>query len=256
MSSKLSCAECGAPMYSGKGSLPQGLAKCHSCRRAHPACANVTCRECGKGVRQGPGSLPQGEAVCRGCRVAAFAPLHMCPDCGGTKSRNAKRCADCGHKARRIRSDDDPRTTRRLREAAAPGINRRTRYRILAEWKRQGRACAYCGDTATTLDHVIPLIRGGSNYEGNLVPACAACNFSKGSKLLVEWRAAHAMGPSLSAWPKVGVLPRPAAVQPRCELCGRRVAPGRRKYCSPMCADEANRTKCRESARSKAKSFK
>jgi 5-methylcytosine-specific restriction endonuclease McrA len=49
--------------------------------------------------------------------------------------------------------------------------------------------CTYCGVAGKmTLDHVVPIQRGGSHSVGNLVPACGSCNFSKGQKLLIEWR--------------------------------------------------------------------
>lgn len=48
--------------------------------------------------------------------------------------------------------------------------------------------CHYCGKEAKlTLDHVIPLSRGGKHSKGNVVPACLHCNDSKGSKTLEEW---------------------------------------------------------------------
>ncbi len=50
-----------------------------------------------------------------------------------------------------------------------------------------GDACVYCGDPAKSLDHVIPLARGGEHAVGNLVPACLPCNKSKSDKLLTEW---------------------------------------------------------------------
>lgn len=54
---------------------------------------------------------------------------------------------------------------------------------------RYGGRCAYCGGSGKmTIDHVIPLSRGGAHSIGNLLPACGFCNFSKGSKLLIEWR--------------------------------------------------------------------
>lgn len=49
-------------------------------------------------------------------------------------------------------------------------------------------SCTYCGGPGGTVDHVIPLSRGGAHAEGNLVPACKPCNSSKGDKLLIEWR--------------------------------------------------------------------
>jgi HNH endonuclease len=49
--------------------------------------------------------------------------------------------------------------------------------------------CAYCGVKAKklTLDHVLAESKGGSKSRKNLVPACARCNKSKGSKHLPDW---------------------------------------------------------------------
>jgi endogenous inhibitor of DNA gyrase (YacG/DUF329 family) len=48
--------------------------------------------------------------------------------------------------------------------------------------------CLYCGAPGGTVDHVVPLSRGGQHTEGNLAPACLPCNSSKRDKLLIEWR--------------------------------------------------------------------
>jgi len=44
--------------------------------------------------------------------------------------------------------------------------------------------CAYCGEPADTLDHVIPLSLGGQHEPGNVVPACKRCNFRKHTKIM------------------------------------------------------------------------
>lgn len=48
--------------------------------------------------------------------------------------------------------------------------------------------CFYCERKADTLDHVIPLSRGGDHGIGNLVSACGPCNFSKAGRTVMEWR--------------------------------------------------------------------
>lgn len=49
--------------------------------------------------------------------------------------------------------------------------------------------CAYCGISGDmTVDHVLPLSRGGRHCVANLVPACLRCNTSKGNLTIVEWR--------------------------------------------------------------------
>lgn len=54
-----------------------------------------------------------------------------------------------------------------------------------AWWLQQLQAgvCHYCGKRvgadALTMDHVVPVSRGGTSTKGNVVPACAACNKTK-----------------------------------------------------------------------------
>jgi len=60
-------------------------------------------------------------------------------------------------------------------------------------WKRRLAAgvCFYCGREVgarkLTMDHVVPLIRGGRSTRGNVVPACKECNSKKQLLLPVEW---------------------------------------------------------------------
>lgn len=62
-----------------------------------------------------------------------------------------------------------------------------------ADWdalvSRFNGCCAYCGEKKDlTLDHVVPVSRGGRHAAGNFLPACLSCNSSKSDKFLVEWR--------------------------------------------------------------------
>jgi 5-methylcytosine-specific restriction enzyme A len=51
--------------------------------------------------------------------------------------------------------------------------------------------CWYCGQKVgyhnLSMDHVIPLSRGGRSTKDNLVPSCKECNNKKKSLLPVEW---------------------------------------------------------------------
>jgi len=54
---------------------------------------------------------------------------------------------------------------------------------------RDGGKCAYCGSQDKLgADHVLPLSRGGTNDEANLVACCESCNKSKGGRTVEEWR--------------------------------------------------------------------
>ena len=61
---------------------------------------------------------------------------------------------------------------------------KRYRQSIYEAWHHQ---CGYCGETATSLDHIIPRFRSGSSNRNNLVPACRSCNANKGSQNMEEW---------------------------------------------------------------------
>jgi len=60
-------------------------------------------------------------------------------------------------------------------------------------WRRKisRRKCYYCGkevpEKELTMDHVIPLIRGGKSVKSNIVPACKECNNKKKYMLPIEW---------------------------------------------------------------------
>lgn len=51
--------------------------------------------------------------------------------------------------------------------------------------------CHYCGNTFApdelTMDHLVPIVRGGKSTRGNVVPACKECNNRKKYLLPVEW---------------------------------------------------------------------
>ena len=83
--------------------------------------------------------------------------------------------------------------------------------------------CQYCGDSADSIDHVVPRSRGGSDEWTNLAAACRTCNSSKrnrtpteaGMRLLRPCRA-----PRSSAWSINGVHGIPDAWKPYLALAG------------------------------------
>jgi 5-methylcytosine-specific restriction protein A len=74
--------------------------------------------------------------------------------------------------------DSDPRRIKSEREKA--------RKLKKTQWwlnKLNRGLCHYCEkkfkSSQLTLDHVVPLARGGTTTQGNVVPACKACNQDK-----------------------------------------------------------------------------
>lgn len=181
MPSKQQCNLCGESKYQGKGNLPKGQYRCQPCRRIKPS-------------PTGPQGKPHKQIKPR-----------QCPECLKTFSKKGKQlcCSIKCAQARRYRlgysplnqhtADPDwvrtkPQDPNWIRAKNAPGLKERPRRALLKQWIAQGRSCFYCDAKPVSVDHVIPLVLGGNNYEGNLVPACKWCNSSKGSLLLIEWK--------------------------------------------------------------------
>lgn len=59
-------------------------------------------------------------------------------------------------------------------------------------WKRKKSSgiCYYCQGkfkpADLTMDHIVPISRGGKNNKGNVVPACKECNSKKKYHLPIE----------------------------------------------------------------------
>jgi 5-methylcytosine-specific restriction endonuclease McrA len=62
-------------------------------------------------------------------------------------------------------------------------------------WKRKlaKGVCGYCGRPTPpgelTMDHIVPISRGGRSTKGNVIPACKTCNTKKKQLLPMEWEA-------------------------------------------------------------------
>ena len=74
---------------------------------------------------------------------------------------------------------------RRAREKAADGSYTAAEWRKLLE---QYGDCPCCGDSFTdevppTVDHIVPLTKGGTNYIANIQPLCLQCNQTKNAEV-------------------------------------------------------------------------
>jgi 5-methylcytosine-specific restriction endonuclease McrA len=108
-----------------------------------------------------------------------------CLDCGITVAHyEAKRCRRCSHMSRL--GPNHPRWTGGLSQ----GTKRLVLKRInggshnLEEWQRLcarfGKRCVGCGLKAKLeVDHIVPLVKGGTDSIDNLQPLCRSCNARK-----------------------------------------------------------------------------
>lgn len=74
----------------------------------------------------------------------------------------------------------------RLKNAPGTGVSAKE-WRGIIEYF--GGRCAYClqPNTPLTMDHLIPICRGGQHDPSNVVPACQRCNFRKHTMTHIEF---------------------------------------------------------------------
>lgn len=65
---------------------------------------------------------------------------------------------------------------RALRLLELAPIKQKDWERVLRE---QGSNCLKCGSSSVTVDHIVPISKGGTNEYDNLQPLCSSCNAKK-----------------------------------------------------------------------------
>lgn len=191
---------------------PEGYKTCSACREVKPlgefyrdkrgargvSAACKTCRLAASDARRRERGIPErqryadlpGIKTCRRCKrpkpVAEFSVEHRNRD--GLRSW----CDDCSNERTLEWHRANPAAMGRLR-AVRRGAEEAGRV-AETDWLRVVRRhcgrCAYCArpNPRPSMDHIIPVTRGGQHFIGNLLPVCKACNSSKADRLLVEWR--------------------------------------------------------------------
>ncbi len=81
-----------------------------------------------------------------------------------------------------------------LNEADIKRERRKARELRATQWWKRRLAkgvCHYCGRATPpgdlTMDHVVPIARGGKSTKGNVATACKECNNAKKQLLPMEW---------------------------------------------------------------------
>jgi 5-methylcytosine-specific restriction endonuclease McrA len=119
--------------------------------------------------------LSLGLKWCRGCQEWRPADL----------VRRAGICKPCDNAAQRAlyASSQKFREYRKAsRDKRRRHCDRMTDEQRAAVMELFDGQCAYCCQPATVFDHVLPVVADGPTEQGNMVPACVACNGRKGSR--------------------------------------------------------------------------
>lgn len=94
-------------------------------------------------------------------------------------------------RASRERNKDKWRPSKNARQSARNRVINEGKFVILdKELRRVYEApCYNCGSMENqTLDHIVPLSRGGMHSVGNIGTLCLSCNCSKHARTITEWK--------------------------------------------------------------------
>lgn len=134
--------------------------------------------------------------------VNILAYEHICPECGARfRSPNPSQlycCDGCGKRARWKRREKSLGSHgSHVKRAKRYGVEYDRSITLNKLIRRDGMTCYICGKTCTkddrrwgtfgpeypTIDHVIPLCKGGTHTWDNVRIACGECNEAKGGSL-------------------------------------------------------------------------
>ena len=80
-----------------------------------------------------------------------------------------------------------------------PRLSKKYKKQRLIVLARDGYVCYYCGQDATTVDHIVSLKGGGDPIAlDNMVACCKRCNSSKGSRSQGVFLAQRSTPPAFS----------------------------------------------------------
>lgn len=128
---------------------------------------------------------------CRSCRRPVLKPKpwsranRLPPDVHLAHRRDSMRRY---YKTEKGRANKQRKEQKR-RAAAAGAVSSLTRIQWDKIQNAYGGRCAYCRCDLkrATMDHVVPVSRGGAHAAGNVVPACRSCNSKKCDRRWAPW---------------------------------------------------------------------
>lgn len=196
------CAGCGKLLWGGSTSLPAGQRLCRECRRSvhEPAPSVQRCGKCKLALPIGAfaaSSHGRAGGWCRACFAAYHharnqqaraggRALHACTDCGQHTDRGAtaygRFCEACAIARRRTR--DSRKVSKRRTVLRVTDITAEFERGL----RRNARACPLClveladepgRPNSKQLDHIVPIVVGGTHTMANVRIICRTCNLGR-----------------------------------------------------------------------------
>lgn len=192
------CVECGRAFDASLHTLVYGSGQCPLCREdrrtseREAKVAAIAAKKAVEAERRRAETEQRIKDRAEARRVAALAKMHTCPVCGNTTANKIYCSASCRNRAKNSRKDAMRRS--RMRNAC---VDRDITLEAL--FKRDAGICHICGGQCSledyvivddtfiagnwypSIDHVVPLAKGGQHSWANVKLAHRVCNTAKGT---------------------------------------------------------------------------
>lgn len=192
------CLTCGRTFDASLHTLVHGSGQCPLCREdrrtseREAKVAAIAAKKAVKAERRRDETEQRIKDRAEARRVAALAKMHTCPVCGNTTANKIYCSASCRNRAKNSRKDAMRRS--RMRNAC---VDRDITLEAL--FKRDAGICHICGGQCSledyvivddtfiagnwypSIDHVVPLAKGGQHSWANVKLAHRVCNTAKGT---------------------------------------------------------------------------
>ena len=188
MRSKYRCKKCGSEI---SRTTYKSSRLCRACWLTNNT---KTCRTCKTAIHK-----TNGTGICRACYLRKYQRARN--KLIERKTKSYDKCLECNKKLkRRYVKYCSPRCSDRYKKLKRRATKAKAVYVPFSRWeiyKRDKFRCYICGVEVVsggrnnnwrqaTLDHVVPLHRGGHHAEYNLRCCCRRCNSKKNKRLLTE----------------------------------------------------------------------
>ena len=207
------CYPCSKAMTNRRG---RKYTTCQRCRAAKPSTGAPICNKCGAESRRSriARGVQQKFDRCRECKCVkkrnfsrmcgpcfkayvvklrerdpSFGIYDRCSACGASKKADsATYCRPCGRVKQNERYKRIPyaslECSRRRRQLQRTTVGSYTQAEWEAVVRKQKGRCADCGIKVKrlTVDHIVPISKGGTNYIINIRGLCRSCNSRKGAR--------------------------------------------------------------------------
>ena len=192
------CAACGTP-FTMKARAPHARFCSTTCRNraaymtAKSSSTKATCRQCGKAVMQLPGAWHKSQHCSRLCaaktalenRPTIQVTCQHCSQPFTTTSRH-RTCPTCARRRMIVKKVRRNARRKAMRRGALGPTH--SEHQWQARVGRFNGLCWYCkANPVEHRDHAMPIVRGGIDAIGNIIPACSRCNLRKGELMLSAW---------------------------------------------------------------------